>query len=186
MGAILVPVTTDPIALLGSVAKGNEQALAALYDAYSAALYGVVARMVEKEELAQEILQDTFVRIWRNAVDYDSSKGRPFTWMMNIARNRAIDALRSAEVKRSASIRSLDGHVYRVGQDATGEAMDKADVRSALDRLRPEHRELIEMAYFNGFSQQEIADGTGLPLGTVKSRTRSALMELRTLLKDHR
>ncbi len=176
----------DAHALLKSVAARDEQALGMLYDAFSAAIHGVVLRMVVREELAQEVLQDTFVKIWRNAGAYDPGKGRPFTWMVNIARNTAIDALRSAGEKRSASIRSLEDNVYRIGTDDTRETIDQADVRQVVVRLRDEHRQLIDLAYYQGYSQQEIADNTGLPLGTVKSRTRSALLELRTLLKDHR
>lgn len=79
--------------LIAAVQQGDQQALAALYDAYSGALYGIILKVVEKEELAQEVLQDTFVKIWRSAGGYDASKGRPFTWMLNIARNAAIDPI---------------------------------------------------------------------------------------------
>jgi RNA polymerase sigma-70 factor (ECF subfamily) len=179
-------VPVEPIQLLSAVATGDESALGALYDAFSPAIYGVVLRMVEKEELAQEVLQDTFVKIWKNAPSYDSAKGRPFTWMVNIARHAAIDMLRSSEVKRGEMIRPINDHVYRLGSDDLNTSLEDADVRSVLHGLRQEHRELIDLAYYKGFSQQDIADRTGIPLGTVKSRTRSALQELRTLLKDHR
>jgi RNA polymerase sigma-70 factor (ECF subfamily) len=172
--------------LIAAVQQGDQQALGALYDAYSAALYGIILRVVEKEELAQEVLQDTFVKIWRSAGGYDVAKGRPFTWMMNIARNTAIDMLRSSAVKHAGSIRNIDDHVYHLGHDDLRERLDRADVRDGVTDLKQEHRELIDLAYYQGFSQQEIADRLGLPLGTVKSRTRSALLELRTLLKDHR
>ena len=160
--------------------------MGALYDAFSPAIYGVVLRMVGKEELAQEVLQDTFVKIWKSATSYDRSKGRPFTWMVNIARNTAIDKLRSAEVKQGEMIRPMEDHVYRLGSDDPHQAMEGADVRNVVGGLKEEHRDLIDLAYYKGYSQQEIADRIGLPLGTVKSRTRSALQELRTLLKDHR
>lgn len=176
----------DPLVLLARVRDRDQSALGELYDAFAGALFGVVKRTVSDEELAQEVLQDVFVKIWRNAGLYDPAKGRPFTWMMQIARNAALDMVRSAAVKRSGSIRSLDDHVYAIGNDDTQEQLDGADMRNVLVTLRTEHRELIDMAYYQGYSQQEIADRTGLPLGTVKSRTRSALQELRTLLKDHR
>ncbi len=172
--------------LIAAVQQGDQQALASLYDAYSGALYGVIMRVVEREELAQEVLQDTFVKIWRSASGYDATKGRPFTWMMNIARNTAIDMVRSAAVRHGSSIRSLDKDVYRTGHDDVREQVGNADVRDVVAKLKPEHRELIDMAYYQGYSQQEIADRTGLALGTVKSRTRTALLELRTHLKDHR
>ncbi len=176
----------DDKALLVSVAKGDEQALGRLYDAFGAALNGVVLRMVGSEEMAQEVLQDTFVKIWKYAAGYDASKGRPFTWMVNIARNTAIDLLRTAPVRNAGSIQSLDKAVYRQGHDDVSTAVEDADVRDVVGKLKPEHREMIDMAYYKGYSQQEIADNTGMPLGTVKSRTRAALMELRTQLKDHR
>jgi RNA polymerase sigma factor (sigma-70 family) len=179
-------VSVQDAPLIAAVQRGDQQALAALYDAYSGALYGIILKVVEKEELAQEVLQDTFVKIWRSAGGYDASKGRPFTWMLNIARNTAIDMVRSAAVRHGASIRSLDKDVYRTGHDEVREQLGNADVRDVVAKLKPEHRELVDLAYYQGFSQQEIADRTALPLGTVKSRTRAALLELRTLLKDHR
>lgn len=179
-------MSAQDIPLILAVQQGDEQALSTLYDAYGAALHGVILRVVQREELAQEVLQDTFVKIWRNAGSYDPAKSRPFTWMMNIARHAAIDMMRSAAVKYDGSIRSLDNTVYGAGHDEVRERIGDADVRDVLVRLRPEHRDLIDLAYYQGFSQQEIADRTGLPLGTVKSRTRAALLELRTLLKDHR
>ena len=179
-------IPTDDKALLESVAQGDEHALGRVYDAYSAALNGVVLRMVGSTELAEEVLQDTFVKIWKYASGYDASKGRPFTWMVNIARNTAIDLLRTAPLRHAASIRTLDKAVYRLGHDDLRIGADDGDVRNVVAKLKPEHRELIEMAYYQGYSQQEIADNTGLPLGTVKSRTRSALLELRDQLKDYR
>lgn len=174
----------DPFELLRSVAAGDQQALSDLYDAFSAAIYGVVLRMVEKEEVAQEVLQDTFVKVWRGAAGYDPDKGRPFTWLVNIARNTAIDALRTAGMRHAGSIQPIDKHVYRMGEDTLNADLAASDVRAVVGRLRSEHRELIEMAYFQGYSQQDIADRIGLPLGTVKSRTRAALLELREQLKD--
>ncbi len=179
-------MNADPTALLSSISDGDENAFKELHAAFSGALYGVVLRTVQREELAQEVLQDTFLKIWRNASSYDPAKGRPFTWMVNIARHAAIDALRSAEVKHSSSIRSLDDHVYAHTGEVTAPSSDGADVRSLLTGLKIEHRELLDLAYYKGYSQQEISTRTGLPLGTVKSRTRTALLELRTLLKDHR
>lgn len=180
------PVATDAHQLLKAIAKGDEHALAELYDAYAAAIHGVVLRMLGDAARAEEVLQDTFLRVWRSAADYDPAKGRPFTWMVNIARNRAIDLLRSSDARKAGAIQGLDKAVYRLGADDGAVAMEAADLKGTLGRLRPEHRQLIDMAYYQGYSQQEIADATGIPLGTVKSRTRAALAELREYLKDHR
>ena len=133
--------------LIQAIREGDRAALGTLYDAYSAALNGVILRMVQSEELAQEVLQDTFVKIWRSAATYDPAKGRPFTWMLNIARNTAIDLLRTAAMKNAGSIRSMDKAVYRIGHDDLRVDLDVADVSDVVGRLKHEHRELIEMAY---------------------------------------
>ncbi len=173
--------------LLMRVQQRDQTALSTLYDDFGGALYGVVLRIVNGvEEVAQEVLQDVFVKIWNSSSSYDVSKGRPFTWMMNIARNTAIDRMRSSDMKKASAIRSIDDHVFHLATETTHDQLDSADVRKVVTGLKPEHRELIDMAYYLGYSQQEIADNTGLPLGTVKSRTRAALSELRGLLKDHR
>ena len=104
--------------------------------------------------------------------------------MINIARDTAIDRLRSADM-RKASIRSLDSHVYHLATDTTLDTLEGGDVVKVLQGLKSEHRVIIDMAYFQGFSQQQIAGRTSIPIGMVKSRTRAALMELRTLLKDY-
>lgn len=179
-------MVSPDLLLLQRVQQRDQGALAQLYDDFSASLYGIVLRVLRGDEgFAQEALQDTFVKIWNNASGYDPSKGRPFTWMVNIARNTAIDRLRSSDMKKARAIHSLDGHVYHLATEATQDQLDGADMVKVLNGLKPEHRELIDMAYYQGYSQQEIADRTKIPLGTVKSRTRAALTELRTLLKDH-
>lgn len=175
----------DPIPLLAAISRGDEQAMCELYDSYKGALYGVILRIVHHEAIAQEVLQDTFIKIWRNAGGYDRSKGRPFAWMVTIARNAAVDASRSAEGKRARSLLRLGDQDHSNEQNGSLPPMDCADLLSVLAGLRQEHRELIDLAYYKGYSQQEIANNIGLPLGTVKSRTRYALLELRTLLKDH-
>lgn len=142
-------------------------------------------RITGNGQLAEEVLQDTFLKIWRHAGAYDPTRGRPFTWMVNIARNAAIDSLRSASEKNSGKIRSLQDHVYDHEMRIT-DPVEQRELHATLTSLKEEHRSLIDLAYYKGYSQQEIADNTGIPLGTVKSRTRSALLELRTLLKDHR
>lgn len=172
--------------LLEAVGRGDRNALATLYDQYSAALFGVVSRILPQDTRAEEVLQDAFMKIWRAAAGYDPSKGRAFTWMMNIARNTAIDMVRSAEFRSSLKIHGLEDHVYRVGNDELREQVERIGMDRILDAMIPEQREMIDMAYYQGWSQQEIADRTGLPLGTVKSRTRAALGHLREALKYHR
>ena len=172
--------------LFEAVRRGDKEAFAQLYDRYSAALFGVITKVVREEVRAEEVLQDTFLKIWRSAASYDPSKGRVFTWMLNIARNTAIDVVRSAEFRTSAKIQGLDAHVYRTGGDELREQTDHIGMDRILDGMSHEQREVIDMAYYQGWTQQEIAERTGLPLGTVKSRTRAALGHLREALKDHR
>lgn len=172
--------------LFEAVKRGDQEAFAQLYDRYSAALFGIILKVVKDQARAEEVLQDSFVKIWKSIHSYDPSKGRPFTWMLNIARNSAIDVVRTAEYRMSATVQGIDSHVYRTGNDDTRKGLDHIGVDRVLQALPTEHREMIDMAYYQGWTQQEIAERTGLPLGTVKSRTRAALLQLRTTLKDHR
>ena len=172
--------------LFEAVSRGDQDAFGQVYDRYSAALFGVILKVVKEEARAEEILQDAFVKIWKNIRSYDPSKGRPFTWMLNIARNAAIDVIRTAEYRTSTSVQTMDKHVYRAGSDEMRQGLEHIGVDRVLERLPQEHRELIDMAYYQGYTQQEIAERTGLPLGTVKSRTRAALLSLRAALKEHR
>jgi RNA polymerase sigma factor (sigma-70 family) len=170
--------------LLTAVQQGDQDALARLYDQYAAAIHGVVLRIVGSEAQAEEVLQDTFVKIWRNARSYDATKGRAFTWMVNIARNTAIDLVRTVQYRNNEDIRTLDKHVYRLGTDEERARMDHLGIDKVLSRLKPELREVIDLAYYQGYSQQEIADRTGIALGTVKSRTRTALQQLKEALNE--
>lgn len=171
--------------LFEAVARGDHHAFAQLYDRYSAALYGVILKVVKEEARAEEVMQDAFVKIWKNIHSYDPAKGKPFTWMLNVARNAAIDVVRTTEYRTSTSVQGLDKHVYRAGSDETRQGLDHIGVDRVLRKMSVEHRELIDMAYYQGYTQQEIAERTGLALGTVKSRTRAALLYLRTALKEH-
>lgn len=157
----------------------DRSALESLYDAYGSALFGVVLRIVQSRELAEQVLQDTFLKIWRNAASYDASKGRIFTWMLNIARNTAIDATRTAYFQHYRKTESIDKLVY----DSGGEAMnpEHLGLRELVQRLDGKYRELIELVYFKGYTQDEIARETGIPLGTIKTRLRHAIGELRKI-----
>ncbi len=153
-----------------------------LYDAYGAALFGVVLRIVQQRELAEQILQDTFVKVWRNGASYDDSKGRLFTWLLNIARNTAIDATRTAHFQKSRKTDSLDGLVYSPG----GESIqpDHIGVREVVSRLDEKYKSLIDLIYFKGYTQEEAAEETGIPLGTIKTRLRYAINELRGIFGE--
>lgn len=172
--------------LMAKAAQGERSAFEQLYDRYSGALFGVILKVVNDQAKAEELLQDTFLKIWRSIGSYDPAKGRPFTWMLNIARNTAIDRVRTRDHREGSKIQSLDTHVYRTGTDPMTAATDGIGMDKVMAGMSVEQREVIDLAYYQGYSQQEIAERTGLPLGTVKSRTRAALSHLRTALKDHR
>lgn len=172
--------------LLEAVGRSDKDAFAKLYDQYSAALFGVILKVVSEQVRAEEVLQDTFLKIWRAAPSYDPSKGRVFTWMLNIARNTAIDVVRSAEYRTSSKIRPLEDHVHLSDGEDLRKQVDHIGMDKVMNGLPPEQREVIDMAYYQGWTQQEIAERTNTPLGTVKSRTRAALSHLREAMKDYR
>lgn len=140
--------------------------------------------IVKKEEFAEEILQDTFIKVWKKIEDYDASKGRFFTWMLNIARNMAIDKLRSKEFKAVSKTDDISSFVD-IGDSEYAEKhnMDHIGVKDVLKKLSEEHQFLIQKMYFEGYSQSEIAEEFDIPLGTVKTRVRSAMSKLRELFQ---
>lgn len=162
--------------------SGQEADFREIYKRYSNALYGILLRIVGDEVLAQDVLQEAFVKIWRYAAKYDRSRGTVFTWMLNITRNQAIDYLRSRQnINRQQSI-SLDDNVG-MAESTTAYAMpEQSEVGELVKGLEPSLRVLIEMVYIDGYTQVEAAEITGTPLGTVKTRIRMALQKLRTRL----
>ncbi|TMI67740.1 MAG: sigma-70 family RNA polymerase sigma factor [Bacteroidetes bacterium] len=139
--------------------------------------------MVENRELAEDILQEAFVKIWNNFSAYDSGKGRLFTWMLNITRNLTIDTLRSKGYKKQAKISTDENSVSNFSEDhRMAERFDAMGLRKQLVNLKPEQRIVIDLAYFNGYTQDEISKEMDIPLGTVKTRMRSAIIELRKML----
>ena len=160
----------------------NRQVIEQLYDQYSAALFGIVLKIVQSQELAEDVLQETFVKIWSNGSTYDAAKGTIFTWMLNIARNTAIDKLRSASNKKKVQVNNLDQILASEHLHPSAElSVDHIGVTEVVDGLEEKYRELIDLAYFKGYTQEEITQSLGLPLGTVKSRLRIALRELRRI-----
>ena len=149
-----------------------------LYDHYSGSLYTIVKQIVQNTELANDILQEVFLNIWRRIESYDPARGRLFTWMLNIARNASIDTLRSKSYQNSQKNQELPDNV-NIGGQSTQTNIDTIGLKKVLVKLKPEHRVLIELAYFKGYTHEEIADIEDIPLGTVKTRIRNALIQLR-------
>ncbi|MCE2496482.1 MAG: sigma-70 family RNA polymerase sigma factor [Flavobacteriales bacterium] len=158
----------------------DESVVAELYDAFSGNLYGLMCKMVHDEALAADLLQEGFVKIWKYGAKYDPKHGSLFTWMMNICRNGTIDHLRSK--KRRNEIHDLSENVYssEAGNQIT-QNTDTLDLREKVAQLEPDLRNLIELAYFGGFTQKEISENLDLPLGTVKTRMRKGMKELRAI-----
>jgi len=166
--------------LVLTLRSGDGNAFAHLYDSYAPALFGIIYRIIDDEKEAENLLQDCFVKIWQNIHRYDPEKGRLATWLFNIARNTAIDFRRSKyfnQKQKNQNIGNLVGG--DIDQPYSIPVIDTLGLRQLVERLTPVCREVIEWMYFEGYTQQEIADQKGIPLGTVKSRTRLALKELR-------
>jgi RNA polymerase sigma-70 factor (ECF subfamily) len=163
--------------LLRRIASGDERALTGLYDRYAGLVYGTGMRYLGDRETAEELVQDVFTSVWKNAAGFDPTRASFATWVYRITRNRATDLIR----RRKARVRTVDGEpLFEPGEtDPSGELSQNFDVAAALSRLTPVHREVLVLAYFYGFSQREISDRTATPLGTVKSRTTAALRALR-------
>ena len=168
--------------LVLALKAGDNQAFGYLYDHYSDSLYSIILQIVQDSTLANDVLQEVFVNIWRRIETYDSIKGRLFTWMLNISRNATIDLLRSKNYQNSQKNQELKEPVY--GRDrVTQTSTDSIGLTKFLAKLRPDHRILIELAYFKGYTHEEIAHMEDIPLGTVKTRIRNALLQLREYLK---
>jgi RNA polymerase sigma-70 factor (ECF subfamily) len=179
------PITYTEQELVLALKQRNDQAFSFLYDHYAGALYGIIKQIViDNAELANDVLQEVFINIWRKIDSYDPSKGRLFTWMLNIARNASIDLLRSKAYQNSQKNQELSESVNKgTVSQAILPQIDSIGVKKMLERLRPEHRVLVELAYFKGFTHDEIAEMQHIPLGTVKTRIRNALIQLREYLK---
>ncbi|MET1055969.1 MAG: sigma-70 family RNA polymerase sigma factor [Pedobacter sp.] len=155
-------------------------AIQALYDMYSGALLGVISRIVQQSEIAEDLLQETFIKIWNSADSYDSSKGRLFTWMINVARNIAIDKLRSKDFRNSHKNQDIENNVDFIdSQKKITFNADTLGIRDMVTALKPEFNDVLNMVYFKGYTHVEAAEELNLPLGTVKTRIRMAIMELR-------
>lgn len=170
--------------LLAAIARGDESALAELYDRFGRLAYGVAHRILRDASLAEDAVQDAFLAAWRTAASFDAARGSASTWLMTLVHRRAVDVVRREE-RRRTDVLGDDA------QPAAGEATDEAAelreerrrVQAALAQLPAEQRQALELAYYGGLTQSELAAHLGLPLGTVKSRMFAALATLRDLLQ---
>ena len=164
----------------------NEQSNGAfnyLYEHYSGALYTIINQIIPDKDTASDVMQEVFINIWKKIKSYDASKGRLFTWMLNIARNAAIDKLRSKgyrdNMKNQPIMEGENGGMAM----SSNPAVNDVGLKKLLTKLSEDSRRLIDLSYFQGFTHEEIAKMLGIPLGTVKTRIRTALSQLRTLIQ---
>jgi RNA polymerase sigma factor (sigma-70 family) len=174
----------DQAELISLLRRREQAGFNHLYEAYSGALFGIILRIIDHHETAEEVLSETFVKLWRNIDSYDPDKGSLFTWMLNIARNTAIDTVRSKTY--SNQLKNQELHEIVTGNEPAeyDSPTGQLSMKDLLSKLDQEKKELICKAYFEGYTQAEIAESLGMPLGTVKTRMRAALKQLRDLYKN--
>lgn len=160
----------------------DQGAFSYLYDHYSGSLYSIILNIVPDRDLASDVLQEVFVKIWKQIESYDTTKGRLFTWMLNVARNASIDAVRSKGYQKNQQNRELTENVYDAG-GSTEINTDRIGLKKIVNNLKDDYKIIINLSYFEGYTQDEISKMLGIPLGTVKTRMRSALIQLKQVIK---
>ncbi|WP_422350482.1 RNA polymerase sigma factor [Flagellimonas sp.] len=162
--------------IVSLLAEKDDKAISLLYDNYGDTLFGVAYKVVKDEDLAQDVLQESFVKIWKKADSYDASKAKLFTWLFRITRNTAIDKLRSINNKADKEVQIDVSDVYSLG--VSGIRPEFMDVQENLDKIEDKYRIVLEALFFQGMTQQEASDELEIPLGTIKSRLKIGLREL--------
>jgi RNA polymerase sigma-70 factor (ECF subfamily) len=178
------PSQLSDVDLLHAVARGDEDALARLYDQYRVILFGLLVRILNSREEAEDVLQEVFLQVWRRAGDFDEQRGKPFTWLVTLTRSRAIDRLRVLNARQRLATSAAQDQPEEAS-DALRETFhseQKEIVQRALAELPEDQRRTLLLAYFEGLTQSEIATKINAPLGTVKTRMRTALTKLRATL----
>lgn len=180
-------ISTPPAAeaaLVERLRARDQSAMTEFYDRYSGALFGVINRIVKDEEEAEDVLQEALVKIWHSMAGYDNTKGRLFTWVVNISRNLAIDKIRSRQHRVGSRTQGLDDSLAAQRQAAPDAFRpEHVGLQEITSKLVPEQRQVIDLLYFGGFTQSEAAEELNLPLGTVKTRARTALKILAKLIR---
>jgi RNA polymerase sigma-70 factor (ECF subfamily) len=185
-------INLDDAHLLEQILDAQVSALNELYNRYSRLIYSVALNIVAEQRTAEEITLDVFMRVWERAGTYRADRGTVRVWLSSMARNRAIDVLRRDRARYSARRKFWAEHVSspnineRNPESAAALQMNKERLRLAINQLTDEQRDILALAYFQGYTQSEIAQIRDLPLGTVKTRIRSAIQKLRQLLRDNR
>ena len=173
----------QPDALILAMQEGDEKAFSKLYDMYSQSVYGIIFSIVLNEGLAEEILQDVFVKVWTNAKSYSVQRGRFFTWVLNISRNAAIDSTRSKSFKNDKKNFSPTNFVDIVNQsDHLDRKVNAIGIKKFVSALKPTCIQIIDLLFFKGYTQAEASKELSMPLGTLKTRNRMCLNDLRRMV----
>lgn len=170
----------QPNSLLIEMQNGSEKAFSKVYSLYSEAILGVIYTIVQDQDLSEEILQDVFVKVWNNSKSYNIEKGRFFTWVLNIARNASIDSVRSKAYKNSKKNLSTSNFVdILAGSDTLNQKTNAIGIRKFVDALKPTCIKIIDLLFFKGYTQVDAAEALEIPLGTLKTRNRNCMQDLR-------
>ncbi|MEO8934358.1 MAG: RNA polymerase sigma factor [Xanthomarina sp.] len=165
--------------IVGLLQTGDKKAITLLYENYADALYGVILKILNDEELAQDALQETFIKVWKNAKSYNRKKAKLFTWLYRIAYNTAIDKVRSQTNKTSKEIQIEASNVYKLTSEGLNQ--DVMDIKTHLKTIDEKYQIVINALFFEGMTQQEASDELDIPLGTIKSRLKIGLRELKKI-----
>ena len=167
-------------ALIESLLLRKQQGAEALYSMYSASLMGIISRVITEKEIAEDVLQETLVKIWNSIPQYNATKGRLFTWMVNVARNMAIDKVRSKDFRNHSKNQDLDNHVNAYDEKSnTIYKPEHLGLKDLVGNLKPDQQKIVDLIYFKGYTHVEVSDELEIPLGTVKTRLRMGIIELR-------
>jgi RNA polymerase sigma-70 factor (ECF subfamily) len=177
---MVTPETISQNSLESMLQRRDPEGFSRLYDRYAGALLGVLRRTVQREDEAEDLLQEVFVKVWRNIESFDADKGSLFTWLLNITRNTAIDYFRSKKYKQSQKSESITDRDYVLEKESPARTeVESIGLRNLVAKMEPKYREVIDLIYFWGYTQDEVSKLLELPLGTVKTRARTGLQLLR-------
>ena len=171
--------------LITKFQQKDQKAFEELYNMYGDSMQGVIYNIVRDNDIAEEIMQDVFIKAWNNSASYSPDKGRFFTWILNIARNAAIDKTRSKSFKNSK--KNLDAEYFvdiLQTSDSLDDQTDAIGIKKFVKKLAKKCIEVIELLYFKGYTQQEASEALDMPIGTVKTRNRNCIKELRTIVLE--
>lgn len=169
--------------LISKFKQKDEKAFESLYNMYSESMHGVIYNIVRDKDIAEETMQDVFIKAWHKSDSYDATKGRFFTWILNIARNAAIDKTRSKDFKNKSKNLNSDYFVDILPtQDNLNNSTDAIGIAKFVGKLAEKCKEVIELLYFKGFTQKEASEALDMPIGTIKTRNRNCINELRQIV----